>query len=325
MSRWIHQFDYLRLLAIAGVVVIHAVADNALDTGVVGIMSTVGDALSRFAVPCFAIIAGFLSYRKPKESKTVIGFYRSRALLIIPAMIFWIPLHFYWWQQTDQARDISTSLLSGMSDSHLWFLFAILGLYLIAPLLKKIIDNTSRRMALILGCFITLGIAVELLLRFTLPGYDLVFATQFMRLIGFFYFGQYFARYSVPKLKPINQHLLVAFSALAFVGLALVYRYVINGAHPQIFLYEESLLGTIYSYAVFFWLYSAINITDFWPELARKLSAAVFGVYLIHPIILDVAQRLDVNWLFIVDVTILASFGIVLLGRKSSLGRIVFG
>lgn len=101
------------------------------------------DSFARFAVPVFFMISGALLLTKEEQLG---DFVRKRALRIFPPLVFWSVVYLQYYKMLGQGRShhgwIAT-LLSGPVEVHLWYLYAIVGLYAFVPMLRKIYLRSS--------------------------------------------------------------------------------------------------------------------------------------------------------------------------------------
>jgi surface polysaccharide O-acyltransferase-like enzyme len=132
------------------VVWLHVCADVLLkpDVGLAEWWTgNIADAASRWCVPMFVMLSGalLLSDRKPLSPRE---FYIRRAARLLPALIFWTALYLAYRRLRDH-----TSLMELLKDTvkgepyfHLWFLYMIVGLYAVTPLLRIVVNHGGRRM-----------------------------------------------------------------------------------------------------------------------------------------------------------------------------------
>ncbi len=150
---------WLRVLAIAGVVLIHVSGSVTLRQDLSGtpvfILATVMNGATRFCVPLFVLVSGSLLLR-PSAMKAGMGaFYRKRLTRLVPALVVWHLVYLAFREfvrgQHITAGHVATELLSGKVYTALYFFWLILGLYLVAPLLWNAMRDFSSRQRLILG------------------------------------------------------------------------------------------------------------------------------------------------------------------------------
>lgn len=151
------ELDLLRCLAILMVVTLHAAAPLLSDPALMGTPAwyfcLLLDPFSRTGVPLFFMLSGFLLLRDPRTLQ-VAPFYRRRIPRLAVPLVLWNLI--YALADAWSARRPFSPLeyLEGLLDRgcyyHIWFIYLLLGLYLLAPFLKRIVDHASGREVLLL-------------------------------------------------------------------------------------------------------------------------------------------------------------------------------
>ncbi|WP_407413075.1 acyltransferase [Methanobrevibacter sp.] len=301
------SYDILRLMAILGVIGAHLSAFFVLnynpDTIEFITENIINVLLSAFPISVFLMISGalLLNEDKPFDDKK---FIRKSWLPLVLITIFWTVFYglFYGYglpTLTHQPTSFSTFLnylicFEGSDYPHMWYMYMIVGMYLLIPILRLFVKRENRNYILwiIIGCFVvqcipkTLGI-------FTI-GADFTvkdFVAQFylnplMRMIIFLFLGWYLSTFQLAKNKRIIIYILGIISA--FVMLWAVQTYIV--AIPSIrnyFLTGEDITSTLYSIAIFvFVLAICKNKENDSPKL-KELSTFIFGIYLVHVFFLE--------------------------------------
>ncbi|MGL6227458.1 MAG: acyltransferase [Thermoguttaceae bacterium] len=108
------------------------------------------DTFFRCAVPLFFMISGYLILRKPNSLKQ--GYVRRLLKIIIP-LIVWSIIYLIarnWALGLDRMNNPINvyngmrCILTGQVSVHFWFLYVILSLYLVAPILHSYLKSASR-------------------------------------------------------------------------------------------------------------------------------------------------------------------------------------
>jgi surface polysaccharide O-acyltransferase-like enzyme len=158
----IYYFDYLRVLASVSVIVLHTAALilNArrkldVDLGSMFNVANGYDSLLRFPVDCFFMIAGVLMFAPQRRFRVGHQIRRVGIPLITWSIVYAIANHLF--VRQDQAIITSSydgqgSLLSAVGDFftgplayHLWFVYFLIGIYAVAPLLRPLMDLPDGR------------------------------------------------------------------------------------------------------------------------------------------------------------------------------------
>ena len=137
-----HYFDFLRVAACFAVIVIHVAAQNWYTTDVNSFEWQVlnfYDSIARFGVPIFVMISGALFLSKDIPLRRIYSKYIFR---IVTAFLFWSFAYAAMdYMKTGDILKASAQFIKG--HYHMWFLFMIVGLYMIVPFMRKIAESES--------------------------------------------------------------------------------------------------------------------------------------------------------------------------------------
>ena len=157
--------DYLRAVACLMVMLVHASenfygADASGLAGSMSMLATEGNRLwvslwdggvSRTAVPLFIIASAYLLVPLP-AGMTMTQFYRRRALRILPPLVVFMLLYsllpllwggMTWEQSVADLRRLPFNFPS--MAGHLWFMYPLISLYLIMPVISPWLERASAR------------------------------------------------------------------------------------------------------------------------------------------------------------------------------------
>ena len=142
------QFDILRIAAAFAVVCVHVSADVAVnpnDTLLQWWMGNIGEVIGRWAVPVFVMVSGALLLGE-RKSFTPKEFYVRRAGRILVPLIFWtiVYLIFRRLRSHTGGTALLTDTIKGVPYGHLWFLYMLMGLYAVTPLLRSFVAANSQ-------------------------------------------------------------------------------------------------------------------------------------------------------------------------------------
>ncbi|KMN20314.1 acyltransferase [Pseudomonas weihenstephanensis] len=131
----------LKLIACFLVILLHVSADQAMKFGAGWWASNIYDSLSRVCVPIFLMISGALLLKK---SEPLGRFIKKRFIRIFPPLLFWSA--FYTWWLYYNGVDVSGWALRILTEPamyHLWYLYAIVGLYALVPILRRFYNGST--------------------------------------------------------------------------------------------------------------------------------------------------------------------------------------
>ncbi|MBE6636853.1 MAG: hypothetical protein E7618_03500 [Ruminococcaceae bacterium] len=341
-SKRILSYDILRTVAALAVILIHVAAPYVKHAPVSSADFAIGnilDGIARFGVPFFLFLSGalLLDESKPLTAKAL----RKKGLTLGLLLVVWSAFYAVVYQvgypllmhQDISLRSLVLAFLGG--HYHLWYLFMLLGLYLITPFLRLFVKKENARY--ILGFLL-----LSLLLCYAVPLLDIVAAPLLGegRVAAFFgkfelsFLGGYTACYlagwyltavGLTKKQTKALYLLGAIGlAVTLIGNRLLSTDAIK-AYPILYA-DNSANVFLYSAALFLLLHTLFARTTRGAACWQPLSGLTLGVYLIHIVLLDAltfaAERLlpplpalveiPLLWLF----TAALSFGAVFLLSK---------
>lgn len=304
-----HGLDMLRITSICGVVAIHVFglrvganpkegpdwwAAVAIDIGFI------------WVVPVFVMISGALML----GSRNVVGapavFYRKRAARLLPALIFWHAVYLVGvriWMRDEQLSStrVLQLLFDGTVFTQTYFLWLILGLYAISPLLAGFVAGNGMQRALATGAILL----AATILAYTLPGIlaqhgierpiSLNIFTHWIPYVGYFVTGYALRNFRL-KGVPLSIAILLTAALMAFTIWHFGHRGmspVVDVLFPVSYLDLGVALTALGVFTVGLSLSELIDVPTLLAPVLSTLSNASFGVFLVHLVIFE-AIRLNV-------------------------------
>ena len=161
--------DYIRVLACLAVMTAHASEYFYCVSGTEAMVANEQNrfwvalydgCFSRAAVPLFMIVSAYLLVPM-REGQTMTQFYRRRFMRIIPPLVCFLLLYTFlpllwggttWEQSLDDLRLLPFNF--PMTAAHLWFMYPLISLYLIIPVISSWLrDASARDERIFLGIF----------------------------------------------------------------------------------------------------------------------------------------------------------------------------
>ncbi|QZL00437.1 acyltransferase family protein [Flavobacterium psychrophilum] len=294
-----YGISLLRILATLSVIIIHVAAPLVMKFGKISNfdwnVANIYDSMSRYAVPVFFMISGALLLGRDSEIK---DFLKNRLGKILPPFLFWslfysVTNRYVFTQETFSISKIIRDVFYG-SKYHLWFVYALIGVYLITPIIQKWLKFSENKEILY---FLIIWVITLFL---TIPGIAIYFPkinlAYFSGYLGYFILGYYLKNYGM-------QRKLISYSLL-FVGLAITilgsyYMTQKNGVFYDYF-YEYLCINTLLVSMGIFLLFNTIEtINDNLKPIISKLNECSFGIYLVHPLVLNIFGLLGIGGSFI--------------------------
>ncbi len=137
--------DILRGSAAIGVIMLHVACNNWY--GFIGsnnwIAFTVYAGMARISVPIFFMISGtlFLDDKKNVSFKLML----RHVFKLLFVLIFWA-IVYQLANGNHNFINIIKNIAHADTQSHLWFLYSIMGIYLVTPVIKTFTENASKKM-----------------------------------------------------------------------------------------------------------------------------------------------------------------------------------
>ncbi len=156
-STYLFSIDALRVIAILAVIFIHqtTITLQILNHNVSAApFSLLFNQASRFAVPLFFLISGYVLELNNKNHFSYPVFFKKRASRILVPFIFWSGLYFYIGHKFNIESLFSfrfiEDLVTGQSAYHLYFIPTLIIFYLLFPFLHKILTYIKNPLFFIL-------------------------------------------------------------------------------------------------------------------------------------------------------------------------------
>ncbi|MDX1805966.1 MAG: acyltransferase family protein [Paenisporosarcina sp.] len=295
--------DWLRVFAIFSVVGIHVVAQLVANMNIgmqIWWFANLVDSALRNSVPLFFMMSGALLLTK-KQEEPLIPFFKKRvskvAIPLLAWSIFYIVYRQVMWFEEHTWKQMIKMVLTDSTFFHLWFLYVILGLYLMTPFLRQIVKASSQQY---LQYFLGAWFVISSLFPFVPKFFDFslsLSAGLFTTYIGYFVLGAYLILY------PIKRKWLPLLGILAAVG----YFITAYGTYLLTMKNEGRLDGFFYMYispntiiiAIFLFVLFQQSTKLFKPNrFIQIISVTSLGIYLVHPIIQLYGRRIkfDEYW-----------------------------
>ncbi|MCI8849562.1 MAG: acyltransferase family protein [Oscillibacter sp.] len=286
--------NILRCAAILLVISLHCTSGFVSNAAFFGSKTwwacMITNSFSRMGVPLFFMISGYLllSSEKTRDIRT---FYQKRLARLAVPFLFWDVVYFLERCALEGVPPdgllFFQELAAKGSRYHLWFVYQILGLYLLAPFLKKIVEHSNLRELIL---FFLLILLQPTFFRFVNVMQSAIQIAPFRALVegfaGYFLAGYLLGTYSIPPRGRRAVYLLGLAGLLG--GILGNYR---TSSPEGIFLYfSENYSITQYMTAGALFLLVK-ETADRFPRWAVRgaefFSGLTFGVYFIHVLVLD--------------------------------------
>lgn len=306
-TRSIGWIEVARILAIVAVILIH-VASPLVSRATYAGSWWVGnfvESATRWCVPLFVMISGGLILTSPKTT-SITEFYRRRVARLGVPMVVWIVAYLVFGRAVSghpaTLDNALVSIAAGRPYFHLYFLFVIAGVSLVAPLLAWAVRGRDHRQLLWLVAvaytFAMIDNILTSLLRTGTPNA----VTRFVP-----YIADFLAGYALLSVRPSQGRGLTAIGVLAggvfvtAIGTWVLTQPSVLGPGRGLYLYEyHSITTTLVSVTVYQLLvwsgpWIGAHLSGRARQVIALVGSASFGVYLIHPMVLVGLTRFGIS------------------------------
>ena len=307
-SNRIFYLDILRVISCLSVVMIHSSSQYVVkDIGSLNFwIGNILDGSARIGVPLFVMISGTLMLDKNYQfSKNKLIKHIIRMIIFfvfwsaIYCIIFSIIEPIFIKHKSVSIIEIIYSLMDGYY--HLWFVYLIIGLYLIVPILRKWVNNDNKK-------YIEYFIILSIIFTYVIPqiinvgiNYCGLFKhlnsimenkLQLEYLGGFttyFILGWYIHNYSIRNKKLIY--------ILGFIGLltSIIGTYILSiSTGKAIQMYNNLTINVLLqSIAVFVFIKDKfINKINHNSKIINSIAKYSLGIYAIHALVVTIAYKI---------------------------------
>jgi surface polysaccharide O-acyltransferase-like enzyme len=306
-TRSILWVEVARILAIVAVIFIHVGSPLVSQANHQGSWWTgnLVESATRWCVPLFVMISGGLVLASPK-TLAMTDFYRRRVTRLGLPMVVWIVAYLLFGRAVSgnpaTLEAALTSVAAGRPYYHLYFLFVIAGVSLVAPVLAWAIQGRDHQQVLrFVAVAFTLAMidnALTSLLQIGTPNA----VTRFVP-----YVADFLAGYALLSVRPTRARrrgaigIVVIGVLLTAIGTWVLTQPNVLGPGRGLYLYEYHSITTIpvslavYQLLVWSGPWIEAHIVGQVGRVIAVLGAASFGVYLLHPMVLFGLSRQGIS------------------------------
>lgn len=299
-KNWFGEINYLRAIAIIGVLIIHTTDDTASVKQLTELTFSLMyiEELVRFSVPMFVFVSGFVLYNKYKSELPMKEFYKKRFMVIlIPYLIFSViycivnahlgiipPL---------SVSSVITSIFNFNTSGHFWYIRLILTFYLFYPMIIAYYEIIKNSFGIYTFPTIFLSILIMYILGTLIPEFGFAINNPFKYLI-YFMFGIYvndnYEQISqclerIPLKKGILLIILIVSLPCFSMFLDLDPRFNTHFSNPIPYYYQLTLISThILHMSIFMFCLYLILLYKPRIGILEKIGEYSYGIFLVHAI-----------------------------------------
>lgn len=276
-----YSIDLLRVLSAIAVIIIHTVSSPVSNSSVEIPTSLIPNLnmihnLMNWSVPVFFMITGYCLLRKENCSYK----YCFSHVVKYICVLFTVGLFYALLEEVFVSKTVNISVLvkslfnviSGNLWEHMWFVYAIIGIYLVMPIIHLFIKQSTHNALILTGLLFLFDIFLPTFEKWITVG----IAFPFGGYLFYVCLGGVIAQNNISKTTSCFVYLVGLLSAIyiAFDS------YIIGYNHLSVCLMATSI----------FLLVSKLNIKS--NKLLLCVSNCTLGIYLIHPLFINIAIKL---------------------------------
>lgn len=319
-----------------------------LESGLYWWTSTVYKSFTLPCVPLFIMLSGALLLQPSKLNEPIRFFFKKRFNRIGLAFIFWSLVYLGWAFFISGTPVTFNNLIEGALFSffsgsyyHFWFLYLIIGLYFLTPILRAVVSNDSQKILKYLITLWFIGVSVVPVIQL-ITGYALNDTLFVMGgTIGYFVLGIYLQRIDVRSSILYG----LFFASIIFTIMSTwLMRFQFYSIDQNYFFFDYLSVNVILASVTMFIILNKFPAD--WPQdkhpflrrVVHAISQNTLSIYLFHLIIMETLQRgylgfqlslTTINPIIgvpvITTVTLFITLGLILLMKKVPVLKTIIG
>ncbi|GAA0827106.1 acyltransferase [Clostridium tertium] len=297
--------DILRILSAFLVVILHVsgliwtiIDINSVNWAIINIYNSI----ARCCVQIFIMLSGMFIL-SPKKNITTRNIYTKYLPRMVVALLFWSSIYLISFPlNLENIKYIIISILKGQTNYHLWFLYMIIGLYIITPVLRIITSHGNKKQIeyfLIIGAIISVVVPTlsnYFPFNFISENINKMYIFMPRAYILYFLLGFYLTNYDLKKTTKKLIYFL-GLSGLLFTIVVTQYSSLKYSKPIDSWQGIFTINMFFYSIGIFLFLkdiFDKIKFTDRKIKFISILSSCSFGVFLMHDLFIKFFTRIGI-------------------------------
>ena len=289
------QWAYLcRVVAIYGVVLIRSCGATFYQYGKIPLSDWLAanflDSLVRSAVPLFMMLSGALTLRDARREGSLQKA-AQRIIKVLLPLLTWSGIYLMWVSYNSGVPPDWLSILSQPAMYHLWFVYMIIGIYLLIPLFQTIFESIKNRHHFQLY-FFTLWFGVTCIPDYwPHPQLSLLQQNSLSGYGGYFLIGGFIASAGRNRLSSFVWLLILLSSVLATFGITWYLSWQANA--PVETGYLDFSPNVLVSAISAFVLFTRARVSTLTGKLLEYISDKIFLIFFVHVLVMEYVRYSD--------------------------------
>ena len=292
------ELDILRLLAILAVIAMHAGGNTYLRGNFEPRQHSMFVAAIVWCVPVFFLISGRF-FLDPQRNVTIERIWKKYICRIVVVFVVWSSVYSLYYVVSGAYNGLNiwgilTQWIEG--PYHFWYLYAIIGLYALTPILRKITEN-GKTMLYFLALFAVANSIGEYLVYLPKIGgiisgvYDKLWLSSIAGYIGYYVLG-YCVFHCRDAISRRREMAIYVVGVISFTATILLEGQIAPELREADFVKQYLKPNVIlFSTAIFVFFVKRVSQIRFSEKSVRiwgKLTELSFGVYILHALVNEV-------------------------------------
>lgn len=292
MKKRIAWIDILKIIGMLGVVIIH-ITGNTIDTlGLSGTHATIYTILSKsclFTLPLFVMVSGSLLLSKDISYKEIFSKYVKRMLFVLLTfgMLFAFMEEYYYTRTINVLlfKNMFLRVITGNLWAHMWYIYVIISLYLVTPIFRKYIKNSTNKeqiyLLIILYTFTIFRVDISNLIKIPLSFY--------IPLNGEFLFAYILGVYLYDtNLSKRVKHIIQIIAGISAIAIVLLTYYDVST-----YLVECTSSLSIFVAAGIYVTFKGKEVkSNTCKNIIFELGKCSLGMYVIHQLFINILYKI---------------------------------
>jgi surface polysaccharide O-acyltransferase-like enzyme len=300
--------DNIRFIATVCVVILHTTATGMYIFNDISItdwwIANIFNSCTRFVIPFFFLLSGALNLNNNYSTPI---FYKKRFLRVFLPFLFWGILFstafFVYYLVFNRPVSIFSLLKDFIyyqgvfraQEYHLWFLYVLIGIYLLTPLIKLFTENLTRSKITIFSIFWIITLIIN---TFYIKNDIFIYLLRFTA-----YTGYYIAGYMLLKFDTSirNKYFYFVFFVVivAFMSITTYCLTKEDGVLNSPFNQTASITVFISAMVLYLLIINMKFENKTYKRLRDEINLYGLGIYIIHASVLSLIELSGLGWNFI--------------------------
>lgn len=283
--------DKLRVISMIAVIIIHVTANTIETFGLSGTAEKIFFIIKHlcfFSIGIFIMISGAMFLNRNITVKDMFKKYISKifiALIVFGAIYSTIEIFFIEKKlNLNYIPQIIIKIITGDLWAHMWYLYLIIGIYMVTPIIRAITQNINESvLKYLMGIlFIFKFLVSDISYIFNI---NIAFNIEISAFLLYYIYGYYITNFEVSKKYTYSSYILGIASFVIIAILAFFNKYM------GLITYTSSLVF-LCSNAIFLFIKNRKEKKQKIDNFIVSLGTCSFGIYLVHQFFINVIYKL---------------------------------